>query len=527
MGRGKELVYYNGNLKGEYLSDRDCEILDNIIKLSEENGCISDLKHIIYDIPNDDVKKIIDTKSSEFIEKPLGTLEDQQTVGVGYMFFSKRCVLGDSVGLGKTVEVCGLCNLIAQHKAKLGVDFKFLYLTEKTLLMEAREKFVRFTGEYVDLLLGEKKYVKNFALENESELKYSVVGAHSLINSVDFQEYLRTYKALYGVNPFDALFIDESAIIGNTATKTYDNARKLAEDFDWVVVMNATPFDTNLRTFYAQLNFCDETLLPTKTVFEKLYEVRQYMPHLGYSKFSGKYKNQHIFKSQVRYRYLARTRKSIGSVMRDCTADLIVTPLTPVQKELLKRSSMPQMVYDCPSYFDSMIDTDSYTTPKIGAMMDLIKGKLKNESSIIIYSRYKESQKGILKALLLEGISCEVMNGDTSIEDKNKIITKFKLGDIRVLVTNVQKGLDFGHCNNCIFYSYDPNPNKMVQFEGRMTRSKDIVGKHVYLLVSEGNELKRLREVVKNRAEASDVFAGSDFSCVLNLLLENNIVNSK
>ena len=261
MGRKRELIYYNGNLKGQYLTDKDCRILDNLIELSDNNGCVPDLKNIIYDIPRDDVQKIIETRSSEFIEKPLGTLEDQQTVGVAFMFFSQRCVLGDSVGLGKTVEVCGLCNLITQQKAKNGVDFRFLYLTEKTLLMEAREKIVRFTGDYADVLLGEKKYVKNFVKENEHELKYSVVGAHSLINSVDFQEYMRSYKAYYGCNPFDALFIDESAIIGNTATKTYDNARKLAEDFDWVVVMNATPFETNLRTFYAQLNFCDETLL--------------------------------------------------------------------------------------------------------------------------------------------------------------------------------------------------------------------------------------------------------------------------
>lgn len=522
MGRKKELVYYNGNLKGQYLSDKDCKILDNLIALSDENGCVEDLKHVIYDLPNRDVEQIIATKSSEFVEKPLGTLEDQQTVGVAYMFFSRRCVLGDSVGLGKTVEVCGLCNLIAQHKAKNGVDFKFLYLTEKTLLTEARAKMVKFTGEYVDILLGEKKYVKKFAEENDPELQYSVVGAHSLINSVDFQEYMRTYRSLYGFNPFDALFIDESAIIGNTATKTYENARKLAEDFDWVVVMNATPFETNLRTFYAQLNFCDETLLPSKTVFEKLYEDKEYQPHLGYSKFTGKYKNQHIFKSQVRYRYLARTRKSIGAEMSGCTAELIVTPLSSVQKDLLKKTSMPQMVYDCPSYFDNNIETDSETTPKINAMLRLVKGKLQNESSIIIYSRYKESQSGIVKALLSEGISCEIMNGDTSIEDKNDIISKFKLGDFRVLVTNVQKGLDFGHCNNCIFYSYDPNPNKMVQFEGRMTRSRDIIGKHVYLIVSEGKELKRFQEVVADRAKASDVFAGSDFSCVLNLLLKED-----
>ena len=53
-----------------------------------------------------------------------------------------------------------------------------------------------------------------------------------------------------------------------------------------------------------------------------------------------------------------------------------------------------------------------------------------------------------------------------------------------------------------------------------MTRSFDIVGKHVYLLLSKGAELKSFNTVVSDRANASDVFAGSDFSCVLELLLD-------
>lgn len=519
MAKKKELIYYNGCLKGAYLTDKDCQILDNLREVSDRNGCVSDLKKVIYNLSSSEVEQIKSSKCSDFIDKQVGELRDVQTVGVAYMFFARRLVLGDSVGLGKTVQICGLCNLITQMKLKQGTTFRFLYLTEKNLVEQARDEMIKFTGEYVEILRGEKKYVKKFAEENDPELLYSVVGTHSLINSVEFQEYMRTYRALYGCNPFDALFIDESAIIGNTSTKTYSNAKHLADDFDWVIVINATPFETNLRTFYAQLNFCDETLLPVKTVFQNLYEVKSYTG--PYPRFSGKYKNADIFKNQVKYRYLARTRKSIGAVMKDCTARLIETPLSPIQKELLKKTSMPQMVYDCPSYFDDTIVMNRKNTPKIGSLLDLINGELKNESSILVYSRYKESQRGIQEALIEEGISCEIMNGDTDFNEKNNIISKFKMGDFRVLVTNVQKGLNFGNCNVCIFYSYDPNTNKMVQFEGRMTRSEDIVGKHSYVLTSKGKETNKFKKELKLRAQSSDSFAGSDYSCVLMLLLNN------
>lgn len=520
MGRKKELKYYNGCLKGDYLSDNDCRILDTLLDLSEKNGCVKDLKNVIYELSSDEVEQIKETRTSEFIDKKIGELRDSQTIGVAFMLSAKRLVLGDSVGLGKTVQICGFCNLVSLMRERQGTEFRFLYLTEKNLIDQTRDEMIKFTGEYVDILRGEKKYVNKFIEENESELHYSVVGTHSLINSVEFQEYMRVYRELYDCNPFDALIIDESAILGNTSTKTYSNAKHLADDFEYVIVINATPFETNLRTFYAQLNFCDETLLPVKTVFQNLYEEKSYSHFGGYPKFNGKYKNAHLFRNQVKYRYLARTRKGMGAVMKDCSADIIESPLSPIQRNLLKKTSMPQMVYDCPSYFDDTIVMDKINTPKIGSLLDLIKGEFKNEESILVYSRYKESQRGIAQALLEEGISCEILNGDTDFDEKNAIVNKFKLGDFRVLITNVQKGLNFGSCNVCIFYSYDPNPNKMVQFEGRTTRSVDIIGKHCRVLVSKGKERNKFERELKEKARGSDAFAGSDYSCVLTLLLD-------
>lgn len=247
-----------------------------------------------------------------------------------------------------------------------------------------------------------------------------------------------------------------------------------------------------------------------------------------YPVFSGKYKNAEQFRELVAYRYLKRTRKGAGAKMEDCTADVVVSDLSSVQKQLLRMVSMPLMVYDCPSYFNSVgynYETNVETTPKLRDLLDLINGDLKDAESILVYARYKEAQKSIQRELEEKGISVAIMNGDTSQQERTNLINKFKLGDIRVLVTNVQKSLDFGDCNYCIFYDFDPNPSNMVQFEGRMTRSFDIIGKHVYLLISRGKELKTFKEIVADRAQASDVFSGSDYSCVLGILLEEDKLN--
>ena len=52
-----------------------------------------------------------------------------------------------------------------------------------------------------------------------------------------------------------------------------------------------------------------------------------------------------------------------------------------------------------------------------------------------------------------------------------------------------------------------------------MTREYNIIDKHVYLLISRGSELIRFKSAIADKAKASDMFAGSDFSCVMSLLL--------
>lgn len=522
MGKKKEVTYYNDRLQGKYLTDEVCNKLESLRRLDKEKGYVSDLKNMIYDLPPSDVELIKSSGTNELVdfEGKRGTLENLQTIGVAYMYFAKRMILGDSVGLGKTVEVCGLCNLLESVYMNEGKDFKFLMLTEKTIVPQVRDEMIKFTGNYVEAVYGEKQKVQRFVDDNYTELMYSVVGTHSLMKSVDFQEYIRSFKLDTGCCPFDLLIIDESGVLANSGTQMYKDAKFLASLFDRIILLNATSFEKELRSFYNQLDFVDDSLLPTKTEFQKTYEIMDY--YGPYPTFSGKYRNADQFRQLVGYRYFARTRKSAGAKMEGCSADVIVVTKSAEQRELLKKTSMPQMVYDCPSYFKMGVETNEHTTPKLKALLKLLTDDLVNEESILVYTLYKEAQFCIKEALEWYGISSEILNGDSSQQEREDVINKFKLGDFRVLITNVQKGLNFGHCNNCIFYTYDSNPNRMVQFEGRMTRSFDIKNKHVYLLISKGDELKNFKKIIAERAEASDLFAGSDFSCVLSILLDSD-----
>lgn len=523
MGRKREVFYENGRLKGKYLDSETCRKLEHVISLNERQGNIYDLKHLIYELPQSDIDEIVSSRGEAEVNLQKGTLEDSQTLGVAFMYFAKRCILGDSVGLGKTVEVAGLFNLLEKEYLNNNKEFRFLYLTQKTIIPEAVNKLIKFTGNYVQTVYGEKDKVQKFLDNNSYYLNSSVVGAHSLITNTLFQDYINSFYNDTGECPFDILVIDESgSILSNTSAKKgknsqmFDDAKFMSKLFDRVVLLNATPFEGSLDAFFNQLTVLDDTFLPTKTEFNSKYKVFDY--YSGIPSFSGKYRNADGFRKLVGYRYFARTRKFLGAEMKDCTADLVIVPKSKEQIALAKKTSMYQMVIDCPDYFNMGIPTNIDTTPKLRALLRVLE-EWSEADSVLIYARYKSAQNAIYETLCELGyIYSAVMNGETPDKEREDICNKFRLGEINILITNVQKGLDFDNCNHCVFYNYDPNPSNMVQFEGRMTRSFNIVNKHVKVLVSKGIEYNTFKKVIAERAKASDKFAGSDFSCVMELL---------
>lgn len=147
------LEYFNGSWKGS-LSDTQCMVLDRILEKNEEQGCEPALLHIIYNMSDSDVLSLIEEYDeygyliSEF-ERPRGELRPYQTLGVAFAFRAGNMILGDSVGLGKTVQTAGLCNLMTTDYANKGKDFRYLVLTEKNLAKQFRQELVKLDRKSV------------------------------------------------------------------------------------------------------------------------------------------------------------------------------------------------------------------------------------------------------------------------------------------------------------------------------------------------------------------------------------------
>lgn len=525
MGRAKLIEFYNGRYKGN-LTEHECETLESLIALDSEDGCLHDIRHEICNMDKTTVSRVIyDYENFGYLTEDydlgIGTLRDDQTVGVAFMYYSKRCINGDSGGMGKTVQVAALSNLLYKRNAKEDKPFRVLILTEKKVASQFRDEMIRFTGRYHCLIPdGEKKSLERFLSMHsvDSELDHSIVGTHALLTSSSFISWMEQCR-IYGEGfPFDMLVIDESSILGSSKTKVVESFKLIKDRVEYCIFLNATPMESKLNIFFTQLDLLDKSYMPTKTNFEK--EFCMFIRRGYYSVPSGKYKNEEQFRHLVGYRYFARSRRDKGALMEGCDGELIVSPLSKAQKHWMRRTQMKRYVYDCPTYLDDSIAFNEENVPKLTSLLDLLKGKCQDAETIILYVYNKETQRHLGEFLNKLGYSNRCINGDTDNRTRDSIIESFGNKEFRFLITNVKKGLNFGFCDHCIFYGYDANPSSMMQVEWRMEREFDIIGKNVYILSSEGPEYKTIQGVVRDRADATSKMTNTDYSIVMDILIK-------
>lgn len=530
MSRAKVVTLHNNRFQGNYLTDSDCDKLELIIEAREEGKSFEDLKHVICDLSPEDVEAIKDAETGYILdEKPEGTLRDYQTVSVAYGLIAKRWLSGDSVGLGKTVEIPAI---IRAKEKLLHKTSRVLILTQDILLAgQVRDEFIRFTGDFYEVHDGTKKsidqYLRNVAARSNNgfhDVFPNVVATYSILNQKTFQEYVRAYKEETGEDLFDFVVCDESAVLMNQKTALYKTADDLFKDVQWKICLNATEFDTSLLQFYNQLAWLDPTLLPTRTAFTRKYCVMKRSNFTNYPVPSGRYQNADEFRHGVGYRYFANTRRDLNADIRGNTAEIILARGNTYLRNLLKKTSMPELAVNCPW----AIDLDALMTPafcpKLAAFTTLVSRVVTTRQNpdgsspqILVYVNHKQSQTGVSKMLNALQLSHEILNGDTEKQERFDMVDRFKAGVFDVLITNISRGLNFDNVDNIIFYEF-PSVSRAVQFEGRMTRSLDILNKHLYVILSECKELNKFRGILAERANAVTKFSNADYSLILNLL---------
>ena len=492
MATKKVVPYYKNKYWQGTLTVAECEALLQTIG----QKAVPELRHCICNLGDDQIAYLKEHTEEDMSDMSVGQLTDLQTVGVKFMYLSRRCLIGDQVGLGKTVQSAGLMNLLRKN-----YGYSTLFLTEKTSAEQIRDKLMKFTGRYVELVqTAENTRVKKFIATHKEG--YDVVGTHALLSCSSFLAWCAEH-------PFSCIIIDESSIVRTSTTQAYRGAKALFKKAKYAILLNATPLETTLQDLYNQLKLVDEPLVPTKTEFERAFCKKRPSKNGVYWEIEG-YKNANVFNEAVKLRYLAHTREESGAVCENNAIEVLQIPQTKIQKRITPLTSLHALVADYPTGVYPDIEYTEETTGKLRVLVQLME-TLK-EKKVIIYCKYKECQKALLSYLTEKGRKPYILNGEVKDTERNRVITAINTGEVATLMTNIVRAYDVQDCDICILYSMDGNPQAMVQLFGRITREFDIRNKSLYFFVSEGREQALFENNIKNKASASLRFTqGSNF----------------
>lgn len=503
--------------KGMYAGQMNNKQIDLILQ-TRNMECVPNLKHCIYDFDNELILEAINNGTSVRrlalekgidIEKYRGMLRDYQTVGTAFMYLSPRSIIADGCGLGKTAEIAGLINFLREHN-EVG---RILMAVENSAIGQTAAELMRFTGFNFVALPSEKAKLNKFIKNTDWTKVDGMVIKHSALRSDALYKWVALNLNEDGTKCklFDTFILDESSVIKNNKTKTYEYTMNICRLCSRVHFMNATAFETNILDIYYQMDMMNEALLPKAWRIENEYctfgRTSYWTKENGKAKMNWRrerngYKNQSKFKESLKLVYFGRSKKDVGLDLPHIHKVYEVEPSNE-QSLALNKGYRYNEVLNCPSLIpDLKIPTDLKHVPKLERLIQIVENEFSDEK-VMIYCFHKEAQKEIAKELENIGRKPVILSGDTKDEnEKYKIQQKFNTGEADVIITNVKKSLNLYGGDVCIFYSVLTNPATMFQAASRIDRNVDNKIKTFILLLYKGtDEYKFFTEKVKDRAK--------------------------
>ena len=278
--RMKNGLYYGGM----------SEELANVILQITSMETVENFRNTLFEFPNELIVEAL--KECISVRKYLRdreltatqyvcALRDYQTVGAAFLYLSPRSVICDGVGLGKTVEIASLLNVLRVK----GEMSRSILAVENAAVKQTVIEIMKRTGMLVLEVPSTKAKMTKYLNGMDWDGVDGIVVAHSALKSDTFLNWLSEYAHwdpltnISSCSLFDTIIIDESAVIKNRGTKVYQYTEEICKLMRRVHMMNATPFETCIMDVYNQIDLIDPTALPSKSKIQSRYcrwEPKQY-----------------------------------------------------------------------------------------------------------------------------------------------------------------------------------------------------------------------------------------------------------
>ncbi len=356
-------------------------------------------------------------------------LKDFQIVGVKFLIENNLALLGDDVGLGKTIQALfGLKNIEVKES-------KFLVVAPKSLIKQWQEKLKEF-------YLNEKTEVVNYE--------------HLVTNYED-------YNILY-----DCVIVDEASRLRNKTL--YRKAlKKIKSVRFWLLsamFIEKNPYDIyNIVTTFSPNYF-------KYTLFDSEYVIRKPMFIKGEERnIRVGWKNLEKLKEEIKPIYISRNRESLNMIENNLKiednriklpenirANILTTIQNTDETNVLANFQRIRL------YLDGIDEN--------GGLINSFKiMRLRNSrGKTIVFTAYKMTAEKIYQLLYYEAL---LLTGDNSIKEREETIERFrKSNNVRFLITTdiLKYGMNIPEADIIVHYDLPLTYASLVQREGRNNR---------------------------------------------------------
>jgi len=358
-----------------------------------------------------------------------------QRVGVNYLLKTRRCILADDVGMGKTAQAIEAIELSGNNDRVLIICTN----SAKWWLRDEIEKWFP----------GQNRNVVEAATRQADLERYLTTKGFLIIN----WELLRLIPQLKKV-VWQWIVADEAHRVKNHKTKFWKHLNGLLTRR--LVLLTASPISNNPADLWALLHLLQPTRYPSYWRFYEMY-VNYYLDKNGYKKVSRSkpVRNVELLHREIAPVLLRRDKEGYRSTLPPQNKT-IPLQLTTVQACMYK--TMAKQMYatletgDEIEVFDigaqlvrlrQIVSTtatlqDSDCSSKLDAAVELIEDAPGEQ--FVVFALFRATVCCLQDRLEQKGITCATILGGQPPDDRYRIVKEFQAGKIQVIVSTVQAG---------------------------------------------------------------------------------------
>ncbi len=396
-----------------------------------------------------------------------------QEAGVRFALYKPAALIGDQMGLGKTLQAIAAAIL----KKEIFGFSKILVVTLASLKEQWKREIERFSTEKAVVISGSVIQRRTIYTRDSSLFKIT-----------NYESVLRDIDVIHAFAP-DIVILDEAQRIKNFETKTAETIKSVPRRH--ALVLTGTPLENKLEDVYSIVQFLDPTILSPLWRFAADHFM---LSRSKKGKILG-YRNLDQLHNKLIPIVIRRRREEVLDDLPEEVINTYFVELDPRQRDMHAGFAQKLQPYIHKKFLTPMdiqriqelllcmrrvcdstylIDRETHISPKLKELESILDELVvANGRKVVIFSEWTTMTFLIAKTLSAAGISFVELTGKVPVPKRQALIDAFTNNpECKVFLSTDAGGVGLNlQAGDCVInFDLPWNPAKLHQRIGRVNR---------------------------------------------------------